>query len=69
MTAAAERPEMSATAGDPTLAWLVRHRRTAALQLEALSTRAARHNLGRTVALRRRLRALDAAIARRTAAR
>ena len=46
------------------LSWLMGQRRTAALQLEALSPRGSRHRTERAVALRRRVRVLDDRIAR-----
>ncbi|MFN8168412.1 MAG: hypothetical protein U0S36_06485 [Candidatus Nanopelagicales bacterium] len=67
MSGASGRPEIPVT-GEVPVSWLVRQRRTACLQLEALSPRGSRHHAARAVALRRRVRLLDAAIARSVAA-
>jgi hypothetical protein len=69
MSDAPGQPEREAGPGRVPVRWLERQRRTAALQLEALSPRGARHRTGRAVALRRRVRVLDAEIASRSSAR
>jgi hypothetical protein len=69
MVDAAQHPERRLGNDDVPVSWLVRQRRTALLQLDALAPRGARHRVRRAVALRRRVRLLDAAIASRSLAR
>ena len=60
--------QAAAVPGVVPTSWLVGQRRTAVLQLEALSPRGARHRTARAAYLRRRIRVLDAAIATRVGA-
>jgi hypothetical protein len=57
--------DAASDAHDLSTSWLVSQRRTACLQLEALSTRAGRYRTARVAQLRERVRRIDIELARR----